>query len=361
MNCRKNYLQNCGRLQNYGYDNLLCLLFIVGKAKSRLSLPVSSLTKSSISTIAIRDIIWKLKNEKYRDSTKKNYYRIWKLFNNFFVRLDVKPFHWEEHITLFAAYLINERKQSTTVRSYISAIHAVLADNDIEINENIYLLNSLTKVCRLNYDSVNIHHPICKGTLNIILKAVQFMFDKQNGQPYLSKLYMALFATAYYGLFRIGELMFSDHTLKAVDAHIGVNKKKMMFVLWSSKMHLNSMEPQMIKIAKTTQGNKPVMEDGVMHFCPFEILRCYLLARKPYRDENEQFFVFGDHSAVKPSHFRAVLKKVLHITGFNSEYYSRHSFRAGRALDLLKYGLTVEVIKKLGRWQSNAVYTYLKG
>ena len=95
--------------------------------------------------------------QKYRNSTKNNYYKVWKIFNEFFVRLDDKPMMWEDRIVLFAAHLINERKQSQTVHSYLSVIKAVLSDNDIQVNEDRYLLNSITRACKLNYDrAINI-------------------------------------------------------------------------------------------------------------------------------------------------------------------------------------------------------------
>ena len=56
---------------------------------------------------------------------------------------------------------------------------------------------------------------------------------------------------------------------------------------------------------------------------------------------------------------RNTLKHILQFAGFKKEYYCVHSFRTGRAMDLLKYGVLVETIKKLGRWKSNAVFTYL--
>ena len=50
-------------------------------------------------------------------------------------------------------------------------------------------------------------------------------------------LYMALFSTAYFGLFRVGELTASKHVVKAVNVRIGQNKNKILFILDSSKMH----------------------------------------------------------------------------------------------------------------------------
>ena len=81
---------------------------------------------------------------------------------------------------------------------------------------------------------------------------------------------------------------------------------------------------------------------------------------KQYVSTDEQFFVFLDRTPVLPHHFRAILKLALRLVGFKQDAYGVHSLRAGRAGDLLKLGFSVETIKKIGRWTSNAVYTYLK-
>ena len=51
---------------------------------------------------------------------------------------------------------------------------------------------------------------------------------------------------------------------------------------------------------------------------------------------------------------------MLRNSGFNQGLYNCQSLRIGRASDLLKLALSVETIKKLGRWSSNAVFTYLR-
>ena len=60
------------------------------------------------------------------------------------------------------------------------------------------------------------------------------------------------------------------------------------------------------------------------------------------------------------NHFNSTLKRVVRQSGFDNTYYSSHSFRAGRSVDLLKMGLSVETIKKIGHWRSYTVYAYLK-
>ena len=177
-----------------------------------------------------------------------------------------------------------------------------------------------------------------------------------NPQPYLAAMYKALFSTAYFGMFRVGELTKSSHTVKARDVHIGINKKKLMFILHSSKTHDEGNKPQLIKIdavGKVRNVNGPSV-------CPFQLLQSYVTVRKPYQSDEEQFFVMRDRSPVTAQHFRNTLKRLLKLNKLNSSIYTTSAFRAGRASDLLSMGVSVVTIRKIGCWRSSAIYTYLK-
>ena len=50
-------------------------------------------------------------------------------------------------------------------------------------------------------------------------------------------MFCALFAMAYYGLMRIGELTAGEHQVKAKEIHMGQNRNKLLIVLHSSKTH----------------------------------------------------------------------------------------------------------------------------
>ena len=179
-------------------------------------------------------------------------------------------------------------------------------------------------------------------------------------QPYLSLLYRTLFITAYFGLFRACEITStkSTHAVKARDVQIGFNKKKIMFILRSSKTHGKGSKPQIIKISskdcKTRKNNKLTLP------CPYELLREFSVTRIPFATQDDQFFVFRDGTAVTDYHMRVCLKNALIGAGFNHRLYSLQSFRSGRTGDLLKLGVPIETIKKIGRWKSNAVFKYLK-
>ena len=123
------------------------------KCSSKDSRTTSS-TSSTISMAAINNIIERLKYNQHQDSTRSNYYGIWKQFAEFYSRLDEKPVEWEDKITLFVAYLINDNKKSVTVCSYVSALCAVLKVDGIVLSPNSILLSALTRVCKRVNDTI---------------------------------------------------------------------------------------------------------------------------------------------------------------------------------------------------------------
>ena len=162
----------------------------------------------------------------HRSSTRKNYYSVWKQFNEFFIRLDNKPAEWEQRIVLFTAYLIKMKKQSSTVKSYISAMRAVLRSLKIKITDDSCLLGSLIKACKLENDRVcRLRLPIQKDMLYVLLRKTHNYFVKQ-GQMYLGRLYKAIIATMYFGLFRISEVTKSEHVGESVRCPIGHKQKE---------------------------------------------------------------------------------------------------------------------------------------
>ena len=78
------------------------------------------------------------------------------------------------------------------------------------------------------------------------------------------------------------------------------------------------------------------------------------------KSPNEHFFVFRDHSPVKPVYLRRVLKAALINIGIDHRLYSFHSLRIGKASQLIKLGYGIEIVKRIGRWKSNVVYKYIR-
>ena len=313
---------------NHLVKQIIELSQFTGPAKKRRrtksSKSSSTSSGSSISTVAIQRIVEKLKSQRCRDSTRETYHRIWRIFSDFYLRLDDKPISWEERITLFTGYLIDTEHKSSTIKTYISALKGVLAEEGYKLETNDFTLSALTHACRIRNDTIIHRLPIHKSLLKLIINEVQKWAD-EIGQPYLAQLYKALFSATYYGLLRVGEVTCSPHVILARDVLIGVNKKKLMFILRSSKTHSKGDPPQIIKIDST-----PIRDNESRNpHCPFTLLNNYIQRRPLARSETEQFFVFSDGSPIKPSHMRNTLKLLIKRIGLDERNYSVHGLRGG--------------------------------
>ena len=312
---------------------------------------------SSISTHGMEKIVNQLMMKQHRDSTAKKYLAVWRQFNKFVIQLDRKPKFWEDRTTLFIGYLINKGMQSSTVKSYVSAIKETLVLDGYKWNDDLVLIRSLAKACRIVNDRAHTRLPIHCGLLEMILFEVQRYFSKEN-QWYLEILYKTLFAVSYYGLMRIGEVTRSQHVLKAKDVHIAKNKDKMMLILYSSKTHGKNCRPQ--KIIITSNSKERTGKYSQRNFCPFTLMRQYLHIRGGFNSQQEQFFVFRDLTPVTASQARNVLKLMIRNLNLDESLYGMHSFRIGRTTDLIKYNYTIDEVKLLGSWRSNVIFKYIR-
>ena len=207
----------------------------------------------------MEQIIFRLENCKNRRSTAKNYLQVWRNFNKFLLRLDAKPDSWERQTAMFCTFLIDQGSQSSTIKSYVSAIKSVLRSEGYQWNDDLVLLNSLTRACHMINDQVYQRLPIKKGMLELLLFEVERMFSQSK---YNEVLYKAIFLMAFYRLMRMSEIAaetgeFSmNHAVMAADVYVGMNKPKILVLLYSSKTHGSGSQPQEIKIygIKCLQG-----------------------------------------------------------------------------------------------------------
>ena len=90
--------------------------------------------------------------------------------NKFLLRLDIVPEFWEDRVVAFAAYMIEIKKiQSSTLKSYISAIKHMLKADGYEWQDNRVYFHSLIRSCRLSNDVVKTRLPIQFGMFELLL------------------------------------------------------------------------------------------------------------------------------------------------------------------------------------------------
>lgn len=312
----------------------------------------SSEEKTVYSRQQFKYILAKIKGMRLRWKTRRMYHARWLAFNKFIQKFDIMPDTWEERLHLYAAYLIDNKKQSSTVRTYLTAIKQILRLADIEINEEKYLLSSMIKACKIKNDRLYIRMPIQLSLLKALLRKAHQYYLLERGQVYLATMLKAMFAMAYFGLMRVSEITTGAHPVKAPDVRYAKNKNKIVVTLHSSKTHSYKDNPQHI----TIEG-QPDLHD----LCPVKLIADYVKLRGNLAiNETDAFFVYQDNVPVTPSQFRACLKKLLRKIPVDISLYDTHGFRAGRVVDLVKLGFSISRVKALGHWLSDSIMVYLK-
>lgn len=252
-------------------------------------------------------------------------------------------------MVLYAAYLSDNSYQPATISSYMSAIKYKLIHDGEQINEDKVKLASIIRTSRIRNRRVVNRMPISRHVLKQLLDTLNRKFQTQ---PYLRAMYRCMCTLAYFGMLRVGEITKGTHPILAADVHMSTNRKKIIqLVLRSSKTHVKGEKPQIVRIPNKVDQDEIYSMEG-SSYCPFTILQDYLQLRGKYKLNDEPFFVFSNGMPVRDDNFRRVLKATLKLAHLQNNFYSTHSFRAGRADDLRTDGVEIQTIQKIGRWKS---------
>lgn len=288
-----------------------------------------------------------------KTSTQRTYRSAYLEFTRFNLALDKMPELLDDQLAIFIASRVQKGDYSSTVESYLSGISSYLKLDGIEINTRTARLRALIKACKYKNDRVIQRLPIKESLLMRIIRQVDLMFSKQ---PYLSSLYKCMIVMGYFGMLRVGEMAKGTHPVLARDVHLSHEKKKVQIILRTSKTHGLGDQPQYVKFdsadCRSNLYNK--------HFCPFEVVKQFLEIRGPRLAENDILFVFADNSPVKPHQLSATLKRAIKRLGIDPSDYGTHSLRIGHATQLDHRHVSLDIIRRRGRWKSNIIYRYIR-
>ena len=108
---------------------------------------------------------------------------------------------------------------------------------------------------------------------------------------------------------------------------MGLNKPKILIILYSSKTHGRESKPQKVKIQAVDEDE--YLKKKNKHFCPFGYLRRYIELRGAFDSLSEPLFLYKQKVRILPSQIRRTLKTAISRLGINASLYDFHSLRAG--------------------------------
>ncbi|KAJ8316547.1 hypothetical protein KUTeg_005904 [Tegillarca granosa] len=275
------------------------------------------------------------------DESSRTYKNALKMFDHFRSHYGI-IIQWPPNISdlnNFIAFLSLKGCASSTIRTYISAIgNRCKMLNFTDTTKSFIVKKMLIGLTRLD-KRTDIRMPI---TVDILKKIVKFEFE--------IVLFSAIFSLAFFGVFRIGELVVSSinrhgHALQSNNIHF--------------LEQINSLEI-FIPHSKTDQSGK-----GSVLLIPATYLPiCAVKAVKSFMNIRPQYFgTFFCHLSGQPVsryQFNCVLRKCLNFAQIDSKLYKSHSFRIGAATTCSILGVDENKIAELGRWKSNSYKSYIR-
>ena len=233
--------------------------------------------------------------------------------------------------------------------SYLSAISYVHKLKGLRDPTKSFLIQKLlTALSRQRAADVRL--PVTKPVLHQLVRSLDFT----NSSAWQRSLFGTIFLVAFYGLFRIGELVVKS-------THLGssvVQYHSLTFLTCNGLPHIAKIS---ISEYKHNPSKRPfhilLAREDVPSLCPVTALLQYTRLRG---DRSGPLFCNADFSPVSLHQFNTELQRCLTYCGLDLSRYKSHSFRIGGACHAADNGFSDAQIRALGRWKSDAFKVYLR-
>ena len=282
-------------------------------------------------------------------STRRTYDSAMKKFTSFCEVYHVAdPFPVSEYLLCaFAAFMADKGLAPQTIKSYLAAIRNTqlsLGLPDPREHSSLPVLKRVQAgICRARLNrvqSTKVRLPMTAPLLRQIKTELE-----RSAHPNRVVIW-AVCCTAFFGFFRLGELLLSAPSSFNARVHLA----------WGDVAVDNPRTPKMIKIrlkqSKTDQyghGVDVVMGRTDLDLCPVAAILAYMATRG---DCHGPFFLTVDGKTLPKSVFITEIRKIIRVLGLPDSNYAGHSFRIGAATSAAMVGVEDSTIQLMGRVHS---------
>ncbi|OCT77888.1 hypothetical protein XELAEV_18028985mg, partial [Xenopus laevis] len=243
-----------------------------------------------------------------------------------------------EDLTLWFLYLHGtEHSSRTGIGRVLAALSFMFKMQGYRDVTKSFVVWQVAKGLRRGQQRKDTRRPI---TLNI-LEGLFGQLDKVCASDYEVALFQLAFSLAFFGAFRIGELV---STKKSEEGGVQCRHVE----LCGAELQVRIFE------SKTDKGGKGLLARlhsvAGCRLCPVQCFTNYLRVRK---SSKTSLLVHADESVMSRFQFIAVFRQCLTGLGLVDKEYSSHSFRIGAATEAARCGLDDSTIRRIGRWESN--------
>ena len=251
-----------------------------------------------------------------------------------------------QQLSQFIAFLSLRHYSSSTVRSYLAAISYYCKISGIpDTTQSFVVQKTLSGLCRSKKQLDN-RKPITKDILHRMLDRLPVVCPSH----YEATLFSAIFTTAFFGYFRMGELVQNSrrevgHAIQIQDVKYSKSSDRIQIYLCHSK---------------TDQEGKGAVINLIptaMIMCPVQSLKAFIRVRPL---QLGSFFCHADGTPVTRYQVMSVFSMLIADLGLDTQAYKTHSFRIGAATEAWVQGKGEDQIAKGGRWKSRCLYKYIR-
>lgn len=292
-------------------------------------------------------------------ATRRSYNKAldtWKLFHRlFYPTLQSKtpdssgilyanlPQYTKSSTAHWIAWMSLKGRCKATIRSNMSAIsfHYKLVDLDPFDN---YMTRKLLQGQVKLENTRREKSPLTKDLVHNLINVCRFY----KACRYTKIMLKALMLLLYHCCLRIGEALTTGGAKHYLDvSDVQYHKHPPSFTIRMKSFKFSRREITLTLGESTDQSN-----------CPVLALREFLTVRRG--PKFGPLFTNKNGTHVTSHQFAAHLKALLLLGELDPKLYTSHSFRIGRATDLVMGGASSTVVQQTGRWRSGAFQKYIR-
>ena len=286
--------------------------------------------------------------------TRLAYWRVWCRFRTFceghglFSQLPISVVLLLNFLTI----LYQLGYQPSTIASNVSAIafiHKIFGYSD---PTSTFLVRQFLKgTKKLNGSAVDMRLPITTHILHKIISAIPTVVMLACHRSMLK----AIFLLCFNAFLRMGEICLKSGS----SAEFLIQRNDLSFMYDAGKVTGVSI---VIRHYKNNLKQLPMTlflptNTDYTLGCPVRALLCYC---SEYKHTSGALFQFHNGSAVTYAFVADKLNSLIKFLKLDYKRYKPHSFRIGAATSAYCQGQTEDDIKRMGRWESNAVRRYIR-
>ena len=244
----------------------------------------------------------------------------------------------------FVAYMSLSGKSFSTAKTYLAGISAKHKLNNWDDPTDTFIIKKILQGFARSHSHKDSRCPVTFQKLLQLIPALNNVCRN----TYEALLFKTAFTFAFFGFFRISELIGQSKGGRG-----GLEMSEVKMSTSRIKIHLRGSKTDQLGLGEVISLTRVPKEPTV---CPVQSLSKFIDARP----KSEKLFVHLDGSVLTRYQFQAVLRKAAQFLGWQPQKFASHSFRIGAATTAAMNGVTESAIMKKGRWKSGAVKSYIR-